>query len=77
MSIKFEKLFVGMVFYRVERTTGLQRFNDKWNVWNYRVESIDNEKREALVARGSVYQRKSEAWFKKPNIRVKPPEERG
>jgi len=38
-----KKLKVGMKVYRIEKATGLQRYNSKWNTWAVYIEDIDFE----------------------------------
>lgn len=44
-----KKLKAGMTVYRVEKTTGLQRFNGKWNTWTIKIIEVDVENEKVLA----------------------------
>ncbi len=44
-----KKLKAGMTVYRVEKTTGLHRFNGKWNTWTIYIVEVDAENERVLA----------------------------
>lgn len=66
-----KKLTIGMTVYEVKKTTGLQRFNEKWSAWPIYVKEIDYENNKVLASWNSNpykwYSQKSwKAWRIKP-----------
>lgn len=67
-----KKLKPGMTVYRVKKSTGLSKFNGKWETWEMNIKEIDEEN-ERILAYGYA----GEQWWHKnewSKWRLKQPE---
>lgn len=68
-----KKLKPGMTVYRVKASTGLSKFNGKWQTWTMQIKEI-NEETEQVLASGYA----GEHWYPKhewSKWRLKRPED--
>lgn len=65
------KLKPGMKVYRVKKSTGLSKFNSKWEMWEIYIKEVDVENERVLA-----YGYGGEMWHYKPEWskwRINPP----